>query len=97
MLAHTISPRRHHESLRQGFPFVHTLKGDKVIVLEALYELEIIAHIVIRQRCRLVVDQRSGHTEAHIVPVEICLQGVVDKCRFLVELVYKLSRERMRA
>ena len=58
---------------------------------EALYHLEFVGDIVIRQLGRLSVGYLAGGGEAHIIPVYICLKSVVDESRLLVKLIDELA------
>lgn len=83
------------ECLRQRLPFIVAFKSNKMLAFEPLYHLESVADVIIGQVGGLRVRYRAGGAQGYIVPVDVGLQGVVDECGLLVQLVDELSAERV--
>ena len=64
-----------------------------MLFVETLDEFEIVARIVVGEGGGLRVGQRAGHTQANIVPVNVCFQRVVYEGRLLVKLVDEFARQ----
>ena len=63
-----------------------------MFTIETFDKFEIIAYIVVGERCSLVVGQRAANAEANIIPVDIGFQRVVDERCLLVQFIDKFAR-----
>ncbi len=100
MLAESTVPGTDIECLRHRLPFVVALECNQMCLagaVEPLYHLEPVCHIIIGQPGRLAAGNRTCHSESHIVPVDVCLQRVVDECGLLIKLVNELAAKRVGA
>ena len=79
------------EDLWQRFPFVVALECYEMLAFEPLYRFEPVADVVIGQVGRLEIGHRTCCVQADVVPVNICLQCIVDEHILFVEFVGELA------
>ena len=58
-----------------------------------LYYLETVADVIVRQVSSLGVRHRACGAQSDVVPVDVCLQGIIDERGLLVLLIYKFAVE----
>ena len=66
-----------------------------MLAFEPLYRFEPVADVVIGQVGRLEIGHRTGCVQADVVPVNICLQCIVDEHILFVEFVGELAVQRV--